>query len=125
MKTLVLDAGALIALDRRDRRMLALMDQLVVGRVAAHIPATVVGQAWRGSPRQHGLARLLRAEAIRVHAFTEAVAYQVGLLLAASDTADIVDAHVALLARSLSAPVVTSDARDIERLDPKLTLIRV
>ncbi len=125
MKTLVLDAGALIAIEKRDPRLLALLDHLVGGRMAAHVPATVVAQVWRGSRRQHGLARLLRAEALRVHTFTESVAYGVGMLLAASSTADVVAAHVALLARSLSAPVLTSDPDDLARLDPKLTLIRV
>lgn len=125
MKTLVLDSGALIAIEKRDPRLLALLDQLADGRIAAHVPSTVVAQVWRGSRRQHGLMRLLKAEALRVHAFTEAVAYQVGMLLAASSTADVVDAHVALLARSLSAPVLTSDPDDLERLDPKLTLVRV
>ena len=125
MTTVVLDAGALIALERGDRRVLALLQELIRGRVAAHVPATVVGQAWRGSPRQHGVTRLLKAEAVRVHPFSEQVAYRVGVLLASTRTADVVDAHVALLARSLAAPVLTSDPADLERLDPSLTLFPV
>jgi len=125
VKTVVLDAGALIALERRDGRMLALLRELLRERVAAHVPATVVAQVWRGSARQHGVTRLLKAEAVRVHAFSEEVAYRVGLLLASSGTADVVDAHVALLARSLAAPVLTSDPGDLERLDPSLTLFAI
>ena len=42
-----LDAGALIALDRGDKRMIALLQRaLNQGRVF-RVPAGVVGQAWR------------------------------------------------------------------------------
>jgi len=125
LKTIVLDAGALIALEKRNGRVLAVLRELFEGRVTAHVPAPVVAQAWRGAPRQHAMTRLMRAEAVRVHAFTEDVAYRVGVLLAASRTADVVDAHVALLARSLAAPVLTSDPSDLARLDPSLILFPV
>ncbi|MDQ3038103.1 MAG: hypothetical protein M3Y87_37270 [Myxococcota bacterium] len=101
---IVLDAGALIALERRDRRMLALLAELVSARVPAHVPAGVVAQVWRGSPRQHAVVRLLSTEAVRVHPLTEAMAYRVGLLLASSGT---------------------SDPDDLARLDPKLDLVTV
>lgn len=94
----MLDAGALIALERRDGRMLTLMRELLRARTSAHVPAGVVAQVWRGSPRQHAVVRLLKAEAVRIHPFTEDVAYRVGLRLAASGTADVVDAHVAFSA---------------------------
>lgn len=119
----VLDAGALIALERRDRRMMALLAQLVSARASAHVPAGVLAQVWRGSPRQHALVRLLATEAVRVHSLTKAMAYRVGLLLAASGTTDVVDAHVALLGRSLAARILTSDPDDLARLDPKLELV--
>lgn len=123
MRPLVLDAGALIAIERRGSRSLALLDEVVRARVAAHVPAGVVAQVWRGSPRQHPIARLLRADAIRVHDLSERVAYQIGLLLGASGTTDVVDAHVAILGRSLGALVVTSDPADLRRLDPDLRLV--
>src|SRR5919198_1526281 len=44
---ITLDTGALIALDRGDKRMIALLDQAVVQRRNFHIPSGVVGQAWR------------------------------------------------------------------------------
>jgi predicted nucleic acid-binding protein len=125
VSTVVLDSGALIALERRDRRALALLRELVARRASAHVPATVVGQVWRGSARQHAVMRLLKAEAVRVHPFTEALSYRVGLLLRSSGTTDVVDAHVALLARSLRAPVVTSDEDDLRRLDAALDLVAI
>lgn len=123
MSTLVLDSGALIALERRDGRALALLRELVAAKLSAHVPSAVVAQVWRGSPRQHAVMRLLKAEAVRVHPFTESLAYRIGLLLGSSGTADVVDAHVALLGRSLRAPIVTSDPDDLRRLDPSLHLV--
>ncbi|MGH4014459.1 MAG: hypothetical protein ACRDSL_11160 [Pseudonocardiaceae bacterium] len=54
---LILDAGALIAIDRDDRRVAGLIE---LGRRAGAslvIPAPVVAQAWRGGARQARLAR--------------------------------------------------------------------
>jgi hypothetical protein len=48
-----------------------------------------------------------------------------GILLAASRTTDIVDAHVVICARRAGQPVVTSDAADLRRLDPRLPLVGV
>jgi hypothetical protein len=46
---IVLDAGALIALDRGDKRMIALLQRaLVQGRIF-RVPSGVVGQVWPGS----------------------------------------------------------------------------
>ena len=125
MTTVVLDAGALIALERRDTRLLALADELHRQRQVAHVPTGVVAQTWRGSARQHATVRLLRAQAMRVDRLSEDVAYQLGILLGSSGTADVVDAHVALLARRLRATVLTSDPDDIAALDPTLTLVKV
>jgi PIN domain nuclease of toxin-antitoxin system len=125
MTALVLDAGALIALERRDRRMLALLREVIDARVSAHVTAGVVAQLWRGTARQHAVVRLLRSQALRIHPLTEAAAYRVGFLLAASRTSDVIDAHVALLGRSLGAVVLTSDADDLRRLDPDLRIVTV
>ncbi len=119
------DAGALIALERRDRRMLALLDDLVAAKMSAHAPAGVVAQVWRGSPRQHAIRRLLVAGAIRVHPLTDLMAYAIGVLLAASRSADVIDAHVVLLARSVGGAVLTSDLGDLRRLDASLELVAV
>lgn len=125
MTSIVLDAGALIALERRDQRLLALADELVHARAAAHVPAGVLAQVWRASPRQYALARLVKASLLRVDALTEAVAYRIGRLLAATGTHDVIDGHVVLLARQLNATVLTSDIDDLAALDPSLILVRV
>jgi predicted nucleic acid-binding protein len=125
MTNLVLDAGALIALERRDRRVLALLQEVISARIAAHVPAGVVAQVWRGSPRQHAVVRLLAAKAVRVHPMDEPLAYRLGLLLAATGTADVVDAHVAVLGGSLNAVVISSDPEDLRRLDKSLDVVEV
>jgi hypothetical protein len=122
---LVLDAGALVALERRDGRMIALADALHVARRSAFVPAGVVAQVWRNSPRQHAVVRLIRADAVRIDALTDEVAYGVGALLAVSGGSDVVDGHVVRLARRLRATVVTSDPDDIAALDPRLPLVTV
>ncbi len=123
MTEVVLDTGALIALERRDTRMVALADELYRSRRSAFVPAGVIAQIWRGSARQHAVLRLIRADAVRVDPLTEDVACGLGLLLARSGTSDVVDAHVAWLAYRLRATVVTSDPHDIAALEPGLTTV--
>src|SRR4051812_8779536 len=104
--TLVLDAGALIALDRGDRvmwvRLRAAMD-------AGAVPVThggVVGQVWRGGPRQARLAAALAG--IEVRPLDGALGRAAGELLRVTATADVIDAAVALIAAD-GDDVVTSD----------------
>ena len=52
-------------------------------------------------------------------------AKRVGELLRDSQTTDVVDAHVAVLARRLGASVVTSDPGAISKLDAEIELIHV
>lgn len=125
MRPVVLDAGALIALERRDPRLLAVADELLRARSVGHVPAGVLAQVWRGSSRQHALSRLVKASLLRVDWLTEVVAYRIGLLLTAAGTRDVIDAHVALLARRLNATVLTSDAADIAVLDSTLRIVTI
>lgn len=48
----MLDAGALIAIDRGDRRMLALLEAARDAGLPLSATAPTVGQAWRGGRRQ-------------------------------------------------------------------------
>lgn len=125
MSSLVFDTGALIALERRDARIIALAGRVTAGTVTAYVPVGVVAQSWRGSARQQPIARLLRTRTLTIDPLTEDLAFQLGVLLARTGSADVVDAHVALLARRLRAVVVTSDPDDIAALDPGLDLVVV
>lgn len=120
-----LDAGALIALDRNDRRVVALLARAQETSARVTIPATALAQAVRNPARQARLARLVRQPATDVMALDRVDATGVGRLLAASGTADVVDAHVVLCARRTGQAVATSDPDDLHHLDPTLTLVTV
>lgn len=119
----VLDTGALIGLERRDPRLIALADEIVRNRLPAFVPAGVIAQAWRGSPRQHAIAKLLKSRGIRVDALDEQTALQVGVRLSSVGSDDVVDGHVALLAARVHGVVYTSDPDDIRALDPALQVV--
>ena len=120
-----LDAGALVALDRDDRRVVALLARAQETSARVTIPATALAQAVRNPARQARLARLVRQPTTDVVALDRVDATGVGRLLAASGTADVVDAHVVLCARRTGQAVATSDPDDLHQLDPTLTLVTV
>src|SRR6187399_1479806 len=96
---LTLDAGALIAVDRGDGRMIALLAEAARRRLAIRVPAGVVGQAWRNGARQALLARLLRAREVDIQALDEPTARAAGELCGAAGATDVIDASVVLTAR--------------------------
>ena len=55
--SLVLDAGALIAVEQGDRETATIIEAARREQRAVTVPASVVGQVWRGSVRQARLAR--------------------------------------------------------------------
>ena len=89
------------------------------------VPATALAQAIRKPARQARLARLVRQPSTDVVALDALDATQVGVLLAASRTSDIADAHVVICARRARQPIMTSDVDDLARIDPGATLIPV
>lgn len=121
----VLDAGALIAHERRDRRVAALMEVAARHRIEMILPSAVLAQVWRDGARQVLLARALRNPGLVEAPLHHGDARLVGELLRDSDSADVVDAHVAVLAGRLRAPVITSDPGDLVKLDARVELIRV
>jgi hypothetical protein len=112
--TLVLDSGALLALERNDR---AMWRRLKAAQLAGSVPVThagIVGQAWRGyGPRQALLAKALAG--INVHALDERSGRAAGELLAAAQMHDVIDAALVLLAED-GDDIVTSEPNDIEPL---------
>jgi hypothetical protein len=119
------DAGGLIALDRNDRRVLALVARAAERGMRVTIPATALAQAIRNPARQARLSRLIRQAGTDLIALNGPDATAVGLLLAQSATADVVDAHVVVCARRAGQAVVTSDAADLGRIAPDLQLLVV
>jgi len=90
--TLVLDSGALIALEKNDRVM---WRRLKAALRAGQVPVShggIVGQAWRGGgPRQALLAKAL--DGIDVRALDENLGRAAGELLARAGASDVID-HV-------------------------------
>jgi len=120
-----LDTGPLIALDRNDRKVIALLSVAKASSSPVVVPATVLAQAVRDPARQARLMRLLRQPRTVLARLDRADATSVGILLAASGTSDIADAHVVVCARRAGHPIVTSDPGDLRALDPSATLIQV
>jgi hypothetical protein len=120
---LTLDTGALIALERKDARMSALLVRMLANPEAVmHIPAGVVGQAFRDGSRQVRLVRLLKDEQTRVVDLDEDMALAAGVLLGRRGASDVVDASVVLCARRHRQPIITSDPEDLSRLDGRVEL---
>jgi predicted nucleic acid-binding protein len=117
------DAGGLVALDRGDRRVLALLARVVERGLRVTIPAPALAQAIRHPARQARLSRLVRQASTDLVALDGPDATLTGLLLAATRTRDIADAHVVVCARRAGQLVITSDAHDLRRLDPTLRLV--
>jgi hypothetical protein len=111
--SLVLDAGAFVAVERGDRGTMAL---LAGEHRAGRSPVThggVVGQVWRGDARQARIARLLAASA--VVALDAALGRAAGALLARAGASDVIDAAVVLLAED-GDQILTSDPDDLVAL---------
>lgn len=121
--TLVLDAGALIAVERRHRETVAVIEAARLDGRSLVIPAGVVAQIWRDGSRQAILARLLSAIDVTVEALTDEAARASGIVCGSAGASDVVDASVVIAARRHSATVISSDRADLVRLDPTLAIV--
>jgi hypothetical protein len=110
---LVLDAGALIAVDEGDRQVVRRLEVAREKRLPVRTASTVVAQVWRDGARQANLARVLAG--VEVLPLEEDVARRVGELLAATATTDVVDGHVANLVEH-GDRILTSDPQHMGRL---------
>lgn len=112
--SLILDAGAFLAVERGDREVVALVKR---ERLAQRSPLShggVVAQVWRGgSGRQAALARLLPG--VDVKSLDEELGRKAGLLLGRSRTDDAVDAALVCLAVDADE-ILTSDPGDLRAL---------
>jgi hypothetical protein len=124
-RTVVLDAGALIAFERGDPRMRALVREALKAGVRLVVTAGVLGQAWRGTARQARLRGLVKGPTTLVPPLDQVLAEAAGALCGRAGTSDVIDASVVLVARRERAVVVTSDIDDLRQLDPALPLERI
>jgi len=112
--TLVLDTGALIALERNDR---STWQRLKIAQRSGQAPIShggVVGQVWRGGGARHALLAKALA-AIEIRGIDEELGRAAGELLARAKGNDVIDAAVVLLANE-GDQIITSDPDDLEPL---------
>jgi predicted nucleic acid-binding protein len=106
------DTGALIAIERRDRAMLAFMTAALSAGSRLTVPSVVVGEWWRG---QRGpSARIL--DAVHIEPLGGSLAKLAGETLAIVEGATLVDAIVVASAARRGDLVLTSDAGDLSRI---------
>ncbi len=108
------DAGALIAIDKNDRRMWARYQVAVDEGRDVRVPAVVVGQAWRDSRRQVHLGKFLVG--CQVDPVGLETAKAAGVLCGRARTSDVVDGTVVVMAAATGAVIWTSDPDDIKAL---------
>lgn len=125
MNGITLDADALIALDRNDRRVIAVIGRCTDRGMRVTIPAAALAQAMRNPAKQVRLSRLIRQPETQVASLDGPDATAVGLQPGKTGTRDVVDAHVVVGARRADQAVFTSDPNDLRRLAPELTIIEV
>jgi hypothetical protein len=112
--SLVLDAGALVAVERADRETVALIKQELLAGRAPTTHGGVIGQVWRGGAgRQANLARLLPG--LDIAALNDSLGRRAGVLLGRARMNDVVDAALVLLAVDGDV-LLTSDASHLELL---------
>ena len=111
---LVLDSGALIALERNDRAMWRRLKSALLDEQMPVTHGGVLGQAWRGrGPRTALLSLALKG--VEVAALDEDLGKLAGELLGRAKKADVIDAALVLIA-SDGDSIVTSDPADLRRL---------
>ena len=111
--SLVLDTGALLAIEGRNRAVMARLRVAQRAQLPVRTSSGAVAQAWRGGPRQAALAMVLRG--IEERPIDARSSRQIGRVLAAAAASDVVDAHVAILCDD-DAHLLTSDPADLDRL---------
>lgn len=111
MGSLVLDAGVLIAYERRERAVERWLRQVELDRGRVAIAAPTVAEVWRDGARQARLARLLGS--CLIVDCDQATGRDAGRLLALVGSDDTLDALVVATAARLSAAVLTEDPADL------------
>lgn len=111
----VLDTGALLALERASPIVFDLLEEAARRGRTVLIPSGALSQAWRDGRTQARTARLLKQPSVLVVGVGEREAKEIGEFIASTSDAsgDVVDAHVALVTRVRRAVVLTSDPEDM------------
>lgn len=109
----ILDAGAFIAVEKRDRRVGAMLRVLQQRRVPLGTSCAVVAQVWRDGRKQALLSRVLSG--VDVRSLGSGDDRRTGELLDSSRSHDVVDAHLVLCVENGDC-LLTSDPDDLVSL---------
>lgn len=113
---LIIDAGPLISDgENLNSRLWALIKRATERGDELHTTHPVLAQVWRDPPRQANLARAVKH--FDIHALDESVT--IGRRLAETNTSDVVDAHLAVVAESLGTFILTGDPDDMSKLNAR------
>ncbi len=114
MTALILDTGSFIAIERGDRRTLALLKVAQGDALQLRTSGGVIAEVWRGgSGKQANLAWLLAA--VEVLPVNDELGRSAGVLIKTARGGSAIDATVVAIARE-GDRVVTSDPSDIRAL---------
>lgn len=113
MAALICDTGALIAIERGDRAVGALLATAVEQGTEVLTSSACVAEVWRDPARQARVARALSGMIER--SLDPYEARRGGLLMARARTDDITDTAIATLAQD-GDTILTSDPNDITHL---------
>ena len=119
MKGLTLDTGALIALERRDKRMRTRLEAAYRSLTPVTVPAVVVIEWWRDDRGQRAIL-----EQLEIEPTTERIAKAAGVAIREVG-ATAVDAAVMASAALRGDLVFTSDFADLQRLQRQFPNVRV
>jgi predicted nucleic acid-binding protein len=112
----ILDTGFLISVDRGERAAQVFLSAALRNETPLATTHPVVAQVWRNGARQARLSTLLSS--MVVYPLDDGAI--VGNILARSNTADVVDAHLVDVAVRLGEPILTDDVKDIEALSASM-----
>jgi len=111
---MIFDAGVFIALDKPSKRgiVLALVEELAHQGITPATNDAALAQAWRKPAQQVAMKKLVDATDVRPFGDPKTI----GMVCAQTGTSDIADASLALLARQMDRPVLTTDPGDMRKL---------
>lgn len=110
----VLDAGALVAVDRNDRAVLARLFVATRQGISLKTTGIIIAQVWRdASGRQANLAHFLRG--VHVLPVDDRLGREAGQLLGKASRGDSADATVVVISAPGDA-IFTSDVEDVTAL---------
>ena len=112
--SVILDAGALVALERGDRAMWRRLKAALLSGSPPMTHGGVIAQVWRGGTgHQTRLSRALQA--VETVPLDEELGRRAGVLLARSGLSDAIDAALAAMAVH-GDQIITSDPHDLAAL---------